>query len=176
MNKNKILSGGGNIWQGEGSGVGGGGKCGERGREVGIWYPPVHPLISESSSGPGFSSIQNAAKMMHCENHTYSLCINQILPSYSFTLLPLTFSAISFHHFCIIYWLSIFENPVSRILFNYWFLNIHIWKAVPVTCIFKNWLFADWELADICKMVHVHVPKYLCDSSHMVREMKKTIH
>ena len=30
--------------EGEGSGVKGGGKWGERGREVGIGYPPVHPL------------------------------------------------------------------------------------------------------------------------------------
>ena len=59
MNKNKILSGGGkNLtgggkwgWrgrevggEGEGSGGRGGGKRGERGREVGIGYPPVHPL------------------------------------------------------------------------------------------------------------------------------------
>ena len=60
MNKNKILSGGGkNLtgggkwgWrgrevggEGEGSGGRGGGKRGERGREVGIGYPPVHPLF-----------------------------------------------------------------------------------------------------------------------------------
>ena len=32
--------------EGEGSGVKGGGKWGERGREVGIGYPPVHPLHS----------------------------------------------------------------------------------------------------------------------------------
>ena len=59
MNKNKILSGGGDILQGEGSGVGGGGKWGrggvkwgERGREVGTGYPlsipsgmpSIHPL------------------------------------------------------------------------------------------------------------------------------------
>ena len=51
MNKNKILSGGGKNLTGEGgSGDGGGGKwgrgkgMGERGREVGIGYPPVHPL------------------------------------------------------------------------------------------------------------------------------------
>ena len=31
-------------WEGEGSGGRGGGKRGERGREVGIGYPPVHPL------------------------------------------------------------------------------------------------------------------------------------
>ena len=31
--------------EGEGSGVKGGGKWGERGREVGVGYPPVHPLI-----------------------------------------------------------------------------------------------------------------------------------
>ena len=61
MNKNKILSGGGkNLtgggkwgWrgrevggEGEGSGGRGGGKRGERGREVGIGYPPVHPLYT----------------------------------------------------------------------------------------------------------------------------------
>ena len=32
--------------EGEGSGGRGGGKWGERGREVGIGYPPVHPLIT----------------------------------------------------------------------------------------------------------------------------------
>ena len=32
--------------EGEGSGVKGGGKLGERGREAGIGYPPVHPLES----------------------------------------------------------------------------------------------------------------------------------
>ena len=32
--------------EGEGSGGRGGGKWGERGREVGVGYPPVHPLIS----------------------------------------------------------------------------------------------------------------------------------
>ena len=31
--------------KGEGSGGDGGGKWGERGRELGMWYPPVHPLI-----------------------------------------------------------------------------------------------------------------------------------
>ena len=52
MNKNKILSGGGKhlTWgevglEVEGSGGRGGGKWDERGREVGIGYPPVHPLI-----------------------------------------------------------------------------------------------------------------------------------
>ena len=34
--------------EGEGSGVKGGGKWGERGREVWIGYPPVHPLILRS--------------------------------------------------------------------------------------------------------------------------------
>ena len=28
--------------------------------------------------------------------------------------------------------------------------------------------FADWKLADICKMVHIQVPKYLCDVAHIV--------
>ena len=31
--------------EGEGSGGRGGGKWGERGREVGVGYPPVHPLF-----------------------------------------------------------------------------------------------------------------------------------
>ena len=31
--------------EGEGSGVKGGGKWGERGREVGVGYSPVHPLM-----------------------------------------------------------------------------------------------------------------------------------
>ena len=30
--------------KGEGSGAEGGGKWGERGRELGMGYPPVHPL------------------------------------------------------------------------------------------------------------------------------------
>ena len=30
---------------GEGSGGKGGGKWGERGRELGMGYPPVHPLV-----------------------------------------------------------------------------------------------------------------------------------
>ena len=53
MNKNKLLSGGGkNLTgggvglEGEGSEGRGGGKWGERGREVGIGYPPVHPLCT----------------------------------------------------------------------------------------------------------------------------------
>ena len=32
--------------KGEGSGGDGGGKWGEWGRELGMWYPPVHPLFS----------------------------------------------------------------------------------------------------------------------------------
>ena len=36
--------------EGEGSGGRGGGKCVERGREVGIGYPPVHPLSVTSES------------------------------------------------------------------------------------------------------------------------------
>ena len=34
--------------EGEGSGVKGGGKWGERGREVGVGYPPVHPLYKDN--------------------------------------------------------------------------------------------------------------------------------
>ena len=33
--------------KGEGSGGKGGGKWGERGRELGMGYPPVHPLRNE---------------------------------------------------------------------------------------------------------------------------------
>ena len=36
--------------EGEGSGGRGGGKWGERGREVGVGYPPVHPLNSSICS------------------------------------------------------------------------------------------------------------------------------
>ena len=38
--------------KGKGSGGDGGGKWGERGRELGMWYPPVHPLffMSDASS------------------------------------------------------------------------------------------------------------------------------
>ena len=32
--------------KGEGSGGEGGGKWGERGRELGMGYPPVHPLLT----------------------------------------------------------------------------------------------------------------------------------
>ena len=35
--------------KGEGSGGDGGGKWGEWGRELGMWYPPVHPLISNET-------------------------------------------------------------------------------------------------------------------------------
>ena len=34
--------------KGEGSGGEGGGKWGERGRKLGIGYPPVHPLTVSS--------------------------------------------------------------------------------------------------------------------------------
>ena len=35
--------------KGEGSGGEGGGNWGERGRELGMGYPPVHPLLDEQS-------------------------------------------------------------------------------------------------------------------------------
>ena len=35
--------------KGEGSGGDGGGKWGEWGRELGMWYPPVHPLVTDSA-------------------------------------------------------------------------------------------------------------------------------
>ena len=34
--------------KGEGSGGDGGGNWGEWGRELGMWYPPVHPLSNKS--------------------------------------------------------------------------------------------------------------------------------
>ena len=36
--------------KGEGSGGEGGGKWGERGRELGMGYPPVHPLIHKQKA------------------------------------------------------------------------------------------------------------------------------
>ena len=98
----------------------------------------------------------NAEKWCTAKKYIYSFCINQILPTFSFTLLRLTVSAISLHHFCIICWLaalplSIFENPVSSSipLHLLIFKNSIFETGVLVTCIFKNWLSADWELADI---------------------------
>ena len=41
--------------KGEGSGGEGGGKWGERGRELGMGYPPVHPLIKGDRDGKVFS-------------------------------------------------------------------------------------------------------------------------
>ena len=58
------------------------------------------------------------------KTHFNSLCLNQITPTFSFTLFQLTVSAISFHHYCIIYWmpafiLSIFEqNPLQLLIFK----------------------------------------------------------
>ena len=37
--------------KGEGSGGEGGGKWGERGRELGMGYPPVHPLLDKLEMG-----------------------------------------------------------------------------------------------------------------------------
>ena len=37
----------------EGEGSGGGGKWGERGREVGVGYPPVHPSYLGQWTGSG---------------------------------------------------------------------------------------------------------------------------
>ena len=36
--------------KGEGSGGDGGGNWGEWGRELGMWYPPVHPLMISSEN------------------------------------------------------------------------------------------------------------------------------
>ena len=44
--------------EGEGSGVKGGGKWGERGREVGVAYPPVHPL-KDMASGSNQAKISD---------------------------------------------------------------------------------------------------------------------
>ena len=43
--------------KGEGSGGEGGGKWGEWGRELGMWYPPAHPLLygEHSMQDPVFS-------------------------------------------------------------------------------------------------------------------------
>ena len=38
--------------KGEGSGGKGGGKWGERGKELGMGYPPVHPLFTMTPSWP----------------------------------------------------------------------------------------------------------------------------
>ena len=38
--------------KGEGSGGEGGGKWGERGRELGMGYPPVHPLRNVKDLSP----------------------------------------------------------------------------------------------------------------------------
>ena len=45
--------------KGEGSGGDGGGNWGEWGRELGMWYPPVHPLFV------GASDLTNAAAFPH---------------------------------------------------------------------------------------------------------------
>ena len=55
--------------KGEGSGGEGGGKWGERGRELGMGYPPVHPLtinsgctITETSTLEQFCIFLNISK------------------------------------------------------------------------------------------------------------------
>ena len=44
--------------KGEGSGGEGGGKWGERGRELGMGYPPVHPLTVSQNTKNGGESIE----------------------------------------------------------------------------------------------------------------------
>ena len=52
--------------EGEGSGVKGGGKLGERGREVGVGYPPVHPLkgVSWKSKGNLLTDAKSKANVL----------------------------------------------------------------------------------------------------------------
>ena len=94
------------------------------------------------------------------KTHHFSICINHISPTFSVTLFRLTVSAISFHDFCIYLlvvsinivniWKPCKKNPLQLLVFKNPYL-----KGVLVTCIFKNWLFADWTLADICEIWHI---------------------
>ena len=59
--------------EGEGSGVKGGGKWGERVREVGIGYPPLQPLILKS--GPS-SCLANA---MIRFSYLATECFNRVI-------------------------------------------------------------------------------------------------
>ena len=64
--------------EGEGSGGRGGGKWGERGREVGLegegsgdWVPPVHPLI--------FSCKYISTLMVGCSNFKLCRCLDHMM-------------------------------------------------------------------------------------------------
>ena len=61
--------------EGEGSGVKGGGKWGERGREVGIGYPPVHPLNYTRNKKP---SVQRSDFYLHPEFALFQYCIKPL--------------------------------------------------------------------------------------------------
>ena len=74
--------------------------------------------------------LQNVAKMMQGEkSHLYSICINQIPPTFSFTLFRLTVSAISFHHFALSVGCQHKHYPVNRILCNFLVLKIQYLKG-----------------------------------------------
>ena len=69
--------------EGEGSGGRGGGKWGERGREVGVGYPPVHPLNNAK-----YYIIHNRMKY---ETYTHNRGITNLVPRlYIFIMLNST--------------------------------------------------------------------------------------
>ena len=65
--------------KGEGSGGEGGGKWGERGRELGMGYPPVHPLGNGSclSTIYGIGSTQLSDTLMSYRCSDIFLTFNQ---------------------------------------------------------------------------------------------------
>ena len=132
------------------------------------WPPPSQnkcktntPRLRPTQGDPSiYICKKNCCKMQQngctAKTHLYSLSISQISPTFSFTLFQLTVSAISSHHFCSICSLPAWHcrylkktckhNPLRLMVFK-----INIWKGALVTCIFKNWLFADWGLAGVSK-------------------------
>ena len=59
--------------KGEGSGGEGGGKWGERGRELGMGYPPVHPLTMNEIKWPNHLQTHNSVVYIffidNCRRH-----------------------------------------------------------------------------------------------------------
>ena len=119
---------------------------------------PSHPwnnflvLLYYQNNVQSTNLLQNTAKMMHNEKHTSTRFVfNQSSPTFFFYFVSANRFSNKFSPF-LHYTLDArhkivnLEEPVNRILFN--FFN-HIWKGVLVTCIFKNWLFADWELVNL---------------------------
>ena len=64
--------------KGEGSGREGGGKWGERGRELGMGYPPVHPLIIAKLERTQSNEYQNKDQQRSPTNNERYIkpCIN----------------------------------------------------------------------------------------------------